>query len=646
MGSNIVQKILETHLVEGETVPGETVSIKVDQVLTQDATGTMAYLEFEAIGVDRIKVPLAVSYVDHNILQTDFRNPDDHLYLQTAAAKYGAYFSKPGNGICHQVHLERFAAPGKVLIGSDSHTPNAGGIGSLAIGAGGLDVATVMAGMPFRFPMPEVIRVELKGDIERPWVTAMDVILELIGRMGVKGGVSKILEYGGPGVKNLNVTERATITNMGTELGATTSIFPSDEVTLRYLKAQGREKDWVKLEADADAEYSEVIELDLSEVEPLVAKPFSPGNVAKIRELEGLKVDQVCIGSCTNSSYQVMVNVAQILRGKTIAPWCSLTINPGSKQVFEMIAKNGALADMISAGARILECACGPCIGMGQAPRTNGVSVRSFNRNFKGRSGTPNAKVYLCNPLAAAVIALKGEIVDPRNQGINITPAAEPEKFILNDNLIIPPSDDPEKVEVIRGPNIKPVPIKDPLENEITSEVLIKLGDNVSTDDIMPAGSHILPFRSNIPELSKFAFYHVDPTFYERAKKAGSGVILGGENYGQGSSREHAALVPMYLGIKAVIAKSFARIHRSNLINFGILPLTFRNPEDYQKIEQGDKLRIVNVLAKIESGEKLVDCLDETTGYKFQLNINLTKYEAEVVKAGGLLPYTKKVLKT
>ncbi|MEN2995168.1 MAG: aconitate hydratase, partial [Thermodesulfovibrio sp.] len=577
MGKNIVEKILESHLVSGIIKEGNLIGVRVDQVYTQDATGTMTWLEFEAIGIDRVRVPLAVSYVDHNMLQSNFMNADDHLFLRTAAARFGAYFSRPGNGISHQVHLERFASPGLIALGTDSHTPTGGGIGMLSIGVGGLEAASVMAGMPFEFTMPKVVRINLFGKLRRPYVTAMDVILTLLRMLTVKGGVGKIFEYGGEGVKELTVTERATITNMGAELGATTSIFPSDENTLRFLKAQGRQHQWIPLEADEDAEYSEIIEINLSEIEPMIAQPHSPDNVVPVRQLKGTKIHQVCIGSCTNSSYKMMKTVSSILKNKTVHEEVTLLINPGSKQVYEMLAREGDIETLISAGARILESACGPCIGMGGAPGSGQISIRSYNRNFKGRSGTKDAFVYLASPVVCAIASIKGEIVDPFEAGIEIEEVKEPETFYINDNMLIPPKKD-KNIKIIKGPNIKEVPIKEPLEDTIEAEILIKLGDNITTDDILPAGSQVLPYRSNIPEISKFTFKNIDETFYERAinaKNKGGGIIIGGENYGQGSSREHAAIAPMYLGIKAVIAKSFARIHRANLINFGILPLIF-----------------------------------------------------------------------
>lgn len=643
MGKNIVEKILEEHLVEGTLKEGEEVYISIDQVLTQDATGTMAYLQFEAMGLDRIQVPLAVSYVDHNTLQIDNKNPDDHVYLQTVAARYGAYFSRPGNGICHQVHLERFAKPGATLIGSDSHTPTAGGIGSLAIGVGGLEVASAMGGELFALKVPKVVRVWLEGELNRPYVMAMDVILELLRRLTVKGGVGKIFEYNGPGVKNLTVTERATITNMGAELGATTSIFPSDEITRRYLRAQRRENHWRELIADPDANYSEEIKINLSELEPLIAKPHQPDNVVRIREIAGIKVNQVNVGSCTNSSYQALKSVSAFLKGRTVHPSVSMTVSPGSKVVYEMMAREGDLAELIASGVRILESACGPCIGMGQAPPAKGVSVRSFNRNFKGRSGTVDAEIYLASPVSCAAIALKGEIVDPRDVGIEIPVFEEPEYFITNDNMIIPPLplEEAKKVEVIKGPNIKDVPVKGPLEDKIVITALLKVGDNITTDDIMPAGAEILPLRSNIPEISKYVFWRIDREFYKRAHEVGTSIVVGGENYGQGSSREHAALAPMYLGLRAVLAKSFARIHRSNLINFGILPLTFSSPSDYEKIEQGDVFEIVNVYDSLEN-DKPFKVINKSKNYSFETLAKFTKKEKEVLKSGGLLPYIKK----
>jgi aconitate hydratase len=644
MGKNIVQKIIEGHLISGRPEPGNLISLKVDQVYTQDATGTMAWLEFEAIGIPRVKVPLAVSYVDHNTLQTDYMNPDDHAFLQSVAARYGAWFSKPGNGISHQVHLERFAAPGKIALGTDSHTPTGGGIGMLAIGVGGLEAASVMAGEPFEITMPKVVLVRLTGELQRPYVTAMDVILELLRRLTVKGGVGKVFEYGGSGVKGLSVPERATITNMGAELGATTSIFPSDETTKRYLKAQGRLKDWIELKADEDARYDEIIELDLSKIEPLIAQPHSPDNVVPVKELKGKRVDQVCIGSCTNSSYSIMRQVASILRGRTIARHVSLLINPGSKQVYEMLSRDGSIADMIGAGARILECACGPCIGMGGAPGTGQVSVRSYNRNFKGRSGNKEAFVYLASPIVCAISAVKGELIDPRELAIPVEAPQDIEEFLINDNLLIPPEDNPEGIKVIKGPNIKEVPVRKGIEEEVSATVLLKLGDNITTDDIMPAGSKILPLRSNIPAISEYVFHNIDPTFSRKAlelKERGGVVIIGGDNYGQGSSREHAAIAPMYLGVRAVIAKSFARIHRANLINFGILPLIFKNPEDYERISQGDSLRITGIKKALLDGAGEIAVENITKKNSFSVRLEFNERERRLLLSGGLLPYLK-----
>ena len=646
MGKNIVEKIFEAHKVYGNLKVGMPVGLKIDQVYTQDATGTMTWLQFEAMGIDRVKVPLAVSYVDHNMIQSNYMNPDDHVFLETVAARYGAYFSRPGNGISHQTHLERFAAPGKIAIGTDSHTPTCGGMGMIAIGVGGLDAATVMAGAPFELAVPKIMLVKLTGKLKRPWVTAMDVILEILRRLTVKGGIGRILEYGGTGVKDLNVTERATITNMGAELGATTSIFPSDERTKHYLTAQGRKSDWTELHADEDSEYDDVVEIDLSSVEPMIAKPHSPDNVVSVRELSGTKIDQVCIGSCTNSSYQTLKSVASILGGRSVAKGVSLLVNPGSKQVYEMLSRKGHVADMITAGARILECSCGPCIGMGGSPGTGQISVRSYNRNFKGRSGNRDAFVYLANPLACAVFAVKGKIVDPRKSGLKIKVAREPESYLINDNMLIRPRKDTRDIKVIKGPNIKEVPVKEPLADRIEAEILLKLGDNVTTDDIMPAGSAILPLRSNIPAISEFVFFNIDNTFSRRAKEAksgGGGIIVGGENYGQGSSREHAAIAPMYLGIHIVIAKSFARIHRSNLINFGILPVHFKTAEDYEKIEKGDRL-LFSYLKKSLTGNQSYSVQNLTKNYSFEASSNLNGREKEILLTGGLLPFTKKNL--
>jgi len=643
MGKSVVEKILESHLVYGDLKEGSLIGVRVDQVYTQDATGTMTWLEFEAIGLDQVKVPTAVSYVDHNMLQSNFMNADDHLFLKTAAARFGAYFSRPGNGICHQVHLERFAVPGRIALGTDSHTPTGGGIGMIAIGVGGLEAASVMAGMPFEFNMPKIVKIHLTGKLRRPYVTAMDVILTLLKMLTVKGGVGKIFEYGGPGVKDLSVTERATITNMGAELGATTSVFPSDENTRKFLIAQGREHQWIELEADEDAVYSEIIELDLSEIEPMIAQPHSPDNVVAVKDIKGIKVDQVCIGSCTNSSYKIMKTVASILKDKVVHEDVTLFINPGSKQVYEMLAKDGAIKDMISAGARILESACGPCIGMGGAPGSGQVSLRSYNRNFKGRSGTKDAFVYLASPVVCALSAINGKLVDPFENNIKIDDIPEPNEFPINDNMIIPPKKDKE-IKIIKGPNIKEVPVKEPLQEKITAEVLLKLGDNITTDDILPAGTQVLPYRSNIPIISKFTFKNIDETFYERAinaKSKGGGIIVGGENYGQGSSREHAAIAPMYLGIKAVIVKSFARIHRANLINFGIIPLMFADSNDYEKIENADILEIKNLIEGIKNNQ-WYEVKNLTKDFVFYVKSNLNSKEKELILEGGLLPYVRK----
>jgi aconitate hydratase len=643
MGKNIVQKIFEVHKVYGELAPGALIGLKVDQVLTQDATGTMTWLEFEAIGIDRVQVETAVSYVDHNMLQSSFMNADDHLFLRTAAAKFGAWFSKPGNGICHQVHLERFAAPGKIALGTDSHTPTGGGMGMIAIGVGGLEAATVMAGAPLEIAMPKVVKINLTGTLRKPHITSMDVILTLLKMLTVKGGVGKILEYAGPGVASLTVTERATITNMGAELGATTSLFPSDANTLKFLKAEGREKKWKELIADADANYDEVIDVDLSAVESMTAQPHSPDNVAAIREIAGRRVDQVCIGSCTNSSYSAMKTVALMLKGKTLPEWVNLMINPGSKQVYEMLSREGLIADMIAAGARILESSCGPCIGMGGAPGSGHVSIRSFNRNFQGRSGTKDASVYLTNPVACTVMALKGEIIDPRDAEYDVPVVSEPDSFLINDNLLIPPKADTSNVVIVKGPNIKEVPVKAPLSSDIKAEVLLKLGNNITTDDIMPAGSKVLPFRSNIPAISEFVFENIDNTFSRRANEArekGGAIIVGGENYGQGSSREHAAIAPMYLGIQAVIVKSFARIHRANLINFGILPLLFKSEQDYDRIEQGDVIEVKDAVSAVK-GSQTFTVVNQTKEYIFDVTANLNLREKELILKGGLLSHTR-----
>lgn len=640
MGLTIAQKIIKEHLLSGDMTVGSEVALKIDQTLTQDATGTMAYLEFEAMGLDRVKTERSVAYIDHNTLQSGFENADDHRYIQSVCEKHGIYFSRPGNGICHQVHLERFGKPGKTLIGSDSHTPTGGGIGMLAMGAGGMDVAVAMGGGAYYITMPKMFKVNVTGTL-KPFVTAKDISLELLRILSVKGGVGAIIEWGGEGIKYLSVPERATITNMGTELGATTSIFPSDEVTRAFLKAEGREEDYVALESDADAEYDRIIDINLDELTPLIACPHSPDNIVAVSSLKGVKVDQVCIGSCTNSSLMDMLKVAALLKGKTIDPSVSLSISPGSKQVLAMLADCGALSDIIASGARVLECACGPCIGMGFSPNSAGVSLRTFNRNFEGRSGTADAKVYLVSPETAVAAALTGEITDPRMLG-EMPEISMPEAFKINDNAILPPASEEraDEVEVLRGPNIKPFPVSKPQEDTLSAELVLKVGDNITTDHIMPAGSKILPYRSNIPYLSKFCFGVCDTTFPDRAKELGSSIIVGGSNYGQGSSREHAALVPMYLGIRAVITKSFARIHIANLINAGIMPLTFKNPEDYDKVSQGDKLTMKNVFAGMESGE--ITLLDETTGETFTLICSFTERQKQILKAGGLLPYTKR----
>ncbi|MGI6777276.1 MAG: aconitate hydratase [Acetivibrionales bacterium] len=639
MGMNLAQKIIKEHLVSGEMIPGREISIKIDQTLTQDSTGTMAYLQFEAMGVPRVKTKKSVAYIDHNTLQAGFENADDHKYIQTVASKHGIYFSRPGNGICHQVQLERFGVPGMTLLGSDSHTPTGGGIGMLAIGAGGLDVACAMGGQPYYLMMPKVCRVNLKGML-KPWVSAKDIILEVLRVMSVKGGVGKIIEYAGEGVRTLTVPERATITNMGAELGATTSIFPSDEITREFLKAQGREKDWRELIPDADAPYDEEIEINLNELEPLAAKPHSPDNVEKVKEIGKIKVDQVAIGSCTNSSYMDMMKVASILKGKTVKPEVSLVIAPGSKQVLTMLAQNGALADMVAAGARILESACGPCIGMGQAPATNAVSLRTFNRNFEGRSGTVSAKVYLVSPEVAAASAITGVLTDPRELG-EAPQVLMPEKFLLNDNMIVDPSPEGTEVEVVRGPNIKPFPLNKDLPGMVNGKVLIKVGDNITTDHIMPSNAKLLPFRSNIPYLAEFCLTPCDPEFPARAKENGGGFIIGGSNYGQGSSREHAALAPLQLGIKGVIAKSFARIHMANLINSGILPLTFANEKDYDEIDNGDELAIEDARGQIKSGSRLT-VRNITKGKDIKVDISLSERQVEIILAGGLINYIRK----
>ena len=639
MGKTIAQKIIAAHLLSGDMTPGSEVALRIDQTLTQDATGTMAYLEFETMGIPRVKTELSVAYVDHNTLQSGFENADDHRYLQTVANKHGVYFSRPGNGICHQVHLERFGKPGKTLIGSDSHTPTGGGIGMLAFGAGGLDVAVAMGGGAYYITMPKMYKVELTGKLN-PFVTAKDVSLEILRILSVKGGVGAIIEWGGPGVDTLSVPERATITNMGTELGATTSIFPSDEITRAFLKAQGREADYIPLASDPDAEYDRIIPIDLSALKPMIACPHSPDNIVNVDTLKGTKVDQVCIGSCTNSSLYDMLKVAAMLKGKTVDPSVSLSVSPGSKQVLRMLADCGALSDILASGARVLECACGPCIGMGFSPNSGGVSLRTFNRNFLGRSGTKDAQVYLVSPETAVAAALTGYITDPTTME-PIEDVKLPEAFTIDDSAILPPASAEEAVnaEVLRGPNIKEFPKSKSFTDVLSAELVLKVEDNITTDHIMPAGSKILPYRSNIPFLSQFCFSVCDTTFPERAKAAGDGIIVGGSNYGQGSSREHAALVPMYLGIRCVIAKSFARIHVANLINAGILPLTFKNPADYDLLEQGHKLQLTDILSGMQNGELILSDLD--SGAEIALNCDLTQRQIAIVKAGGLLNYTK-----
>jgi aconitate hydratase len=645
----VAWKIIRDHLVAGRMEPGEEIAIRIDQTLTQDATGTMAYLELEAMGIDRVKTELSVSYIDHNMLQTDFRNPDDHKYLMSVAKRFGIWLSKPGNGICHQVHVERFAKPGKTLLGSDSHTPTSGGVGMLAIGAGGLDVAAAMAGEPFYMKMPKIVGVHLKGRLPE-WVTAKDIILELLRRLTVKGGLGKIFEYFGEGIEQLSVPERATIANMGAELGATTSIFPSDDITRAYLRAQGREGDWVEILPDPDAEYDEVIEIDLSQLEPLIAQPHSPDNVVPVREIEGIKVDQVVIGSCTNSSFVDLTRSAKMLEGRRVHPDVVFAVAPGSKQALELITINGALLSFLKAGARILESACGPCIGMGYAPPSGGVSVRSFNRNFEGRSGTPDAKVYLASPETCVACAIAGEIVDPRRLagelGIKWITVQMPERFPYGDEAFIEPlpPEEARKVEIYRGPNIKPLPSFDDLPASLEGEVALIVGDNITTDHIMPAGAKILPLRSNLYAISEYVYHYVDPQFVPRVKsikeKGRWGVIVGGENYGQGSSREHAALAPRFLGVRVVIAKSFARIHHANLVNFGIVPLEFVNKGDYEKFSLGDEIEIPDLKERLRKGKEIV-VLNRTTGAEVVCRYNLTPYQVEVLLEGGRLNYIK-----
>ena len=639
MGMTIAQKIIAAHKLSGDMTPGSEIALRIDQTLTQDATGTMAYLELETMGIPRVKTELSVAYVDHNTLQSGFENADDHRYLQTVAAKYGVYFSRPGNGICHQVHLERFGKPGKTLIGSDSHTPTGGGIGMLAFGAGGLDVAVAMGGGAYYINMPKMFKVELTGKLN-PYVTAKDVSLELLRILSVKGGVGAIIEWGGEGVKTLSVPERATITNMGTELGATTSIFPSDETTRAFLKAQGREEDYIPLASDPDAEYDRIIPINLSSLKPMIACPHSPDNVVSVESIAGTKVDQVCIGSCTNSSLQDMLKVAAMLKGKTVHPSVSLSVSPGSKQVLRMLSDCGALSHILASGARVLECACGPCIGMGFSPNSGGVSLRTFNRNFLGRSGTKDGQVYLVSPETAVAAALTGYITDPSTFE-PMTPVQMPAEFTIDDSAVLAPLpvEEAAEAEVLRGPNIKEFPKSKPFEDTLSAELVLKVGDNITTDHIMPAGAKILPYRSNIPFLSQFCFQVCDTEFADRAKAAGDGVIVGGSNYGQGSSREHAALVPMYLGVRCVIAKSFARIHVANLINAGILPLTFQNPDDYDALIQGSKLSFSDLKAGIANGT--VTVTDESTGKTYVLTGEFTQRQQQILLCGGLLNYTK-----
>ena len=636
MGLTIAQKIIKSHLVAGEMIPGQEIGLKIDQTLTQDATGTMAYLEFEAMGLDRVKTERSVAYIDHNTLQCGFENADDHRYIQTVAKKHGIWFSRPGNGICHQVHLERFSKPGKTLIGSDSHTPTGGGVGMLAMGAGGLDVAVAMGGGAYYITMPKMYKVELTGRL-RDYVSAKDVSLEILRILSVKGGVGAIIEWGGPGVKTLTVPQRATITNMGTELGATTSIFPSDEVTKAFLTAQGRPEDFMPLESDPDAVYDKVIPIDLSTLVPLAACPHSPDNVKPVSELGNVKVDQVCIGSCTNSSLADLSMAAAMLKGRTVDPTVSMSVSPGSKQVLQMLTRSGALTDILASGARLLECACGPCIGMGFSPNSGGVSLRTFNRNFLGRSGTADGQVYLVSPETAVASALTGYITDPTTLG-KAPEITLPDTFTIDDSAILPPAspEEADSVQVLRGPNIKEFPESHPLTDEVTAPLILKVGDNITTDHIMPAGAKILPYRSNIPHLSQFCFGVCDKTFPERAKAAGKSIVVGGSNYGQGSSREHAALVPLYLGVRAVIAKSFARIHAANLINAGILPLTFQNPEDYDKLTQGQDLTLTNVFQGLESGTVTLKAGDQ----EIPLTGTFTPRQIAILKVGGLLNYT------
>ncbi|ERK28351.1 aconitate hydratase [Clostridium intestinale] len=637
MGDNLVYKILKSHLVEGNLVVGEPIGLKIDQTLTQDSTGTMAYLQLEAMGIDKVKTKRSVAFIDHNMLQQGFENADDHAFIQTVASKYGVHFSKPGNGICHQVFLERFSTPGETLTGSDSHTPTAGGVGMLAMGAGGLDVALAMGGGAYYINTPKVCKINLVGK-RNPMVAAKDIILEVLRKLTVKGGVGRVFEYAGEGVKNLSVPERATITNMGAELGATTSIFPSDGRTLEYFKAQGREEDWIEFKPDEDAVYDEEVTINLDELKPLAAKPHSPDNVEEVETIGKIKVDQVAIGSCTNSSYEDLMKVAKILKGKKVHPEVSLVIAPGSRQVMEMLARNGALGDIISAGARILENSCGPCIGMGQAPGTNGVSLRTFNRNFYGRSGTLTAKVYLVSPETAAVSAIEGYLTDPSTYDVDIN-VELPERFLIDDSMIIPPAEDGSKVEILRGPNIKPFPVNKPLGEALEGKAILKVEDNITTDHIMPSNSKLLPYRSNIPYLADYCFNTVDENFPKYAKENNGGFIVGGSNYGQGSSREHAALAPLYLGVKGVLVKSFARIHKANLINNGIVPMTFINEEDYDKINHFDEFVISDVKEGLKCG--VLEITNKTGDYRFKVNVELTPKEIEVIEAGGRLNYVK-----
>ncbi len=645
MGQSITRKIIQQHLKEGEPKAGSPVAVGIDQTLTQDATGTMAYLQFEAMGIDRIRTELSVSYVDHNTLQNGFENADDHRFLQSFASKYGLFFSRPGNGICHQVHLERFGVPGKTLLGSDSHTPTGGGIGMLAVGAGGLDVALAMAGQAFHLAMPKVVNIRLSGSL-KPFVSAKDVILEILRRLTVKGGVGRIMEYSGPGVASLDVPERATIANMGAELGATTSIFPSDEKTRLFLRAQDRESSWIPLAADADAEYDEVLEIDLSGLEPMIAKPHMPDQVVRVADLAGTRVQQVAMGSCTNSSFRDLSVISQMLAGKRVHPDVSVALAPGSRQVVRTLMDRGEWQAIVDSGIRILENVCGPCIGMGFSPSSNAVSLRTFNRNFEGRSGTKTAGVYLCSPETAAAAGLTGVITDPRTLGVSVRPPALPDRFPVDDAMILPPSTDPGKVEVLRGPNIKPLPVKEPLPEKLSGGILLKVGDHITTDHIMPAGAKVLPLRSNVPALAEFVFEAVDPTFAKRAKAAGGGFIVGGVNYGQGSSREHAALAPMYLGVKAVVTKSFARIHLANLINFGIVPLTFVNEVDYDRFEQGDEVEIdvTGLKAGLKAGSKgaALTLKNKTRGFDASLTHSLSARDIALLRAGGALAYAKR----